>query len=245
MNFLDLKDIAEAHFELVNPSSPEKVLAFGRRLRLQPGEHVIDYGCGYAEPLVLLAEAFGIRGVGIEKRPKACARARAKVAARGLSDRLEIVCGDGAAFDAPAGGFDVALVLGASFIWGGFRPTLEAVRAVIKPDGRVGIGEPYWLHDNPPAAYATAEPHFHHEHELLAMARETGYELAGIVRASVDDWDRYESDNWDGLLRWLRANPTHPERQAVIDHLLETQVEYVRYVRGSLGWAMYALERRM
>ena len=59
---------------------------------------------------------------------------------------------------------------------------------------------------------------------------------------SRDDWDRYESGNWVGLLRWIEENRNHPERQAVIDRLHNSQDEYFRYGRQYFGWAIYVLD---
>src|SRR5512139_2662619 len=99
MKFLDLKDIAERDIELINPTTAEKILAIGRVAGLAPGKTLIDFGCGYAEPLLLWAENFGISGVGIDIREKAVQRARLKIASRGLSDRLQIVHGPGVDYE--------------------------------------------------------------------------------------------------------------------------------------------------
>ena len=61
------------------------------------------------------------------------------------------------------------------------------------------------------------------------------------MRASHDDWDHYEAENWRGLLRWIDENPNHPERQQVIEHLHQSQDEYTRYAREYFGWAIYVL----
>lgn len=241
MEFFDLVNISERYMELINPSSPEKVLTTGRFLRLAPGRRVLDFGCGFAEPLVLWAERYGIAGTGIDIRPAACERARQKIAARGLAERLEIVCGPGADYAFDEGAFDAAVCLGASFVFGGFENTLAALRRAIHPGGRIALGEPYWRRAEVPAAYAAAQAGIHQEHELLAMVRAAGLELECIVRASQDDWDRYESDNWHGLIRWREENPSHPDRTAVTAHLQRTQDEYLRYGRECLGWAIYVL----
>jgi len=143
MKFLDLKDIAERDIELINPTSAEKILAIGRVAGMAPGKNLIDFGCGYAEPLVLWAENYGISGVGIDIREKAVQRARAKIAQRGLAQRLEIVHSIGADYTFEPGSFDYAACVGASFIWGGFRQALEALQRAIRPDGKVIVGEPY------------------------------------------------------------------------------------------------------
>jgi hypothetical protein len=81
----------------------------------------------------------------------------------------------------------------------------------------------------------------HTEIELLQITREEGLEMAFVTRASHDEWDRYERENWQGLIGWLGENPAHPERNAVLEHLHNTQDEYFRYGREFFGWAMYVL----
>ena len=241
MNFLDLKDIAERDIELVNPISPEKILTIGRVAGMAPGKRLIDFGCGYAEPLVLWAESFGISGVGIDIRQKSVQRARTKIAGRGLAERLEIVHGKGADYPFEPGSFDFAACVGASFIWGGYRPALQAMRRAIRQDGKIIIGEPYWLMETVPPDLAQAQTEIHSETWLLRVTREERFDIQYVVRASHDDWDRYEAGNWDGLLRWIEENPAHPERQQVIDHLHESQDEYFTYGREYFGWALYLL----
>mgnify|MGYP005847570893 CR=1 FL=1 len=239
MRLLDLKDISERYMELINPSCPEKLLQVGRVLGLSPHSRVIDFGCGFAEMLSLWADHYGISGVGIDIREHACQRARAKVEARGLADRIQIICGDAARHQFEKRSFDVAVCLGASFIWDGFRPTVQAMRSAIKLEGNLVVGEPHWLHDHVPPEYVCQEQSFHSERELLQIVREEGFDLLYVVRASHDDWDRYQSDNWYGLVHWLQDNQDHPERQEVLEHLHSSQDEYFRYGRQYLGWAIY------
>lgn len=242
MDFLDLKNISEQGMELVNPTSPEKVLKVGEMAGLQAGWRVIEFGTGYGEVLVLWAQRFDISGVGIDIRPHACQRAEQKMSRLGLGERIEIVCGDAAAYSFEPGRYDVAACVGASFIWGDFHQTVRHMRPVIRPGGRLVIGEPYWRQALAPPDYTRGETAVYTEYELLQMARQEGFHVAGVVRSSHDEWDRYESDNWRGLLAWLEANPDHPERQAVLDHLHDSQDEYFRYAREYLGWALYVLQ---
>ena len=244
MEFFDLVNISERYMELVNPSTPAKTITFGKFLRLREGSRVIDFGCGYAEPLVLWAKHFGIVGIGVDVREHACERARRKVSEQGLSDRIEIVCARGADYAFEEQAFDAATCIGASFIWGGYRPTICAMRRAIRAEGRLGIGEPYWLRDSIPARYAAPETSVHSEHELLQITREEGFDFEYVVRASHDDWDRYEADNWHGLIRWIEENPQHPEREDVIRHLHKIQDEYLNCGREHMGWAMYVLAPR-
>jgi ubiquinone/menaquinone biosynthesis C-methylase UbiE len=241
MNFFDLKDISERYLELVNPTSPEKVLLAGQVLGLQTGQRVIDFGSGLGEVLALWAENFGIEGVGIDIRWNACRRAKEKMTTRGLNGRIEIVCRNANEYSFDANSYDVAACIGATFIWdGGFRAAIQVLKKAIHPHGKLIVGEAHSKVDVLPVVYARKQQLLT-ELELLQIIREEGFELEYIIRASQDEWDRYESGNWVGLLRWIETNPEHPERGQVIDHLRESQEEYLRFIRQYIGWAMYIL----
>lgn len=227
--------------ELLDPSTTEKIVKLGQMLRLKEGSRIIDFGCGCAESLALWAEKYGIVGTGIDISEDFCDRARKKLTARGLSDRIEIVCCRGADYVFEEGVFDVATCIGATFVFGGYRETIQTLKRAIKANGRLGIGETYWQTDQVPPEYAQKMIGTHSEWELLRMTRDEGFDLEYIVRASQDDWDRYCSDNWHGLIRWLEDNPAHPDRRQVLEHLHSDQEEYVRFIRKYMGWAMYAL----
>jgi SAM-dependent methyltransferase len=241
MNFFDLANISERYMELINPSTPEKVLTIGKFLRLKEGTRVIDFGCGYGEVLALWAERFGISGIGIDVREHACNRARKKMCERGFAERIEIVCANAAEYQFEKHAFDVATCIGAPFIWGGYRLTIRTMRDAIHGNGKLVMGESYWLKEHVPPGYAQEGQRVHTEYELLQIAREEGFDFEYMVRASHDDWDTYKADNWYGLVRWIEENPKHPERQEVIDHLHKIQDEYLGYGREYMGWAMYIL----
>ncbi len=240
MNFLDLKDISERYMEIVNPSTAEKMIRAGQAAGLKTGDRVIDYGCGFGETLALWAEQFGIGGVGIDIRPYAAARAREKMVQLGYGDQIEIVCGNANAYTVGDHLFDAAACIGATFIWDGYRASIRAMKQVVKPGSHLILGEPYWRHTSLPSEFAAAEP-FLTEWQLLQITREEGYVIEAVLRSSEDDWDRYESGNWMGLVAWLEENPSHPSRSEVRKHLHESQAEYFRYGREHIGWAIFVL----
>jgi predicted O-methyltransferase YrrM len=61
---------------------------------VHPGELVYDLGSGDARILMLAAEEFGARGVGIEVDPARHAIARSRVRRAGLADAIELARGD-------------------------------------------------------------------------------------------------------------------------------------------------------
>ncbi len=243
MEFLELKNISERYLDLVNPTTPEKILTAGRVAGMKKGCRVIDFGCGYAEPLILWAKEFGISGIGIDIRPAACERARAKIKSQGLESQIEIACGNAAEYSFEPRSYDFATCIGATFCWnGGFQEAVREMQRAIKPGGRLIVGEAYWTHSAVPVEFAQRELSITAEHELLRMAHEEGLELIYILHSNNDDWDHYESENLRGLSAWLDENPTHPSHEDVIRHLHESQEEYVRFGREYLGWALYVLK---
>src|SRR5690242_3827154 len=131
--------VVDSEHEIQNPTSPEKILLLGERLELGQDSHVLDVASGRGGPAIVLAREFGCRLTCVERAPEFLVATRERVAAAGLQDRIELVEADGAAFE--LGRYDVALCLGATFVFGGLVPTLERLRTAAP---LVAVGEPYW-----------------------------------------------------------------------------------------------------
>ncbi|MCH9055785.1 class I SAM-dependent methyltransferase [Synechococcus sp. PCC 6716] len=65
-----------------------------RKLALQPGESLIDIGCGWGGMLLYAAEHYGISGTGVTLSEPQATLARERIEQRGLGDRLEIITAD-------------------------------------------------------------------------------------------------------------------------------------------------------
>ena len=241
MDQMELYNISEDYMELINPFNPEKMIKIGRFLELEKDQKLIAFGCGFGEVMVLWAEAFGIEAIGIDIREYACGRARKKFEDKGLKDRLKVVCMDGSKYQFEKGAYDVAACIGATFIWGGYRETINGMRDAIGKNGKLVIGEPYIIKEPVPEEYFQKIQPMHSELELVKIAREEGYDIQYMIRASHDDWDRYEASNWFSLSKWLENYPDHPDFQQVVDWYHSTQDEYLQYGREYLGWAVYIL----
>ncbi len=238
MDMHDIVTISQGALPIMNPATPEKVLAAGKAAGWNDASRVIDVGCGNGTALALWSEAYGISGVGLELRENACEHARDLLAASGLSGRIEVLCTDAAAYT-PEVPFDGAACIGASHIWNGFEPALHAMLDLVHDDGAIVMGDRYWLRDRVPTDFAREWTEVLTEYEILRTARDVGLDLAAVVRASGDDWDRYESGIWQSLLGWLSAHPDHPEREEIAGYFRRLQDEYFGYGREYMGWAMY------
>jgi len=62
--------------------------------QLKPGEIIYDLGCGDGRVVIMAAQEFGARGVGVEMREDLVKQASSKVSELGLEGRVKIVQGD-------------------------------------------------------------------------------------------------------------------------------------------------------
>ena len=65
-----------------------------RKLRLRPGERLLDIGCGWGSLVVHAAQRHGVRGVGVTLSEPQAEYARAWIRQAGLADRCEIRVSD-------------------------------------------------------------------------------------------------------------------------------------------------------
>ena len=114
------------------------------------------------------------------------------------------------------------------------RRRSEARSCRLDRGGFVAIGEPFWHQEGIEAdgfvdLAATVE-----------RFQSAGLALTGLIAASKDDWDRYESLHWRALEEWLASNPEHPEASAIRDQHVGFRDNYLRQQRAQLGWAIFA-----
>ncbi len=198
--------------------TPLKLVALGKVMGLGPETRVVDFGCAKGEALLLWAKYMQVSGLGIELDARFAQIANERIAAAGLSDRVKIVCADASTYPVPPASYDVACCIGASMIWGGFRPTLRALKRVLKPGGQIVVGEPYYTERPVPQELFDFEGDYNTELELLQSMHEEGLELKQIFRASDDDRDWYTAF-------WSQRG----------------QEIYLKYMRPLEGWAVYLL----
>jgi cyclopropane-fatty-acyl-phospholipid synthase len=68
----------------------DKLEMICRKLRLKPGERLLDIGCGWGALIMHAAERYGVEAVGVTLSEEQARLARERIAARGLSDRVRV-----------------------------------------------------------------------------------------------------------------------------------------------------------
>jgi SAM-dependent methyltransferase len=223
--------IAERDHDIQNPTIAEKIGLMGEWLRLGPESRVLDIACGKCGPALVLASSFGCKITGVEQAPEFVAAARERIAAADLGSLIEVVESDGREFPLEAEAWDVALCLGATFVWDDLDGTLSALVPTVRPGGHVVVGEPYWSRAAPVGmdtmGYVSLS-------ETGAKFERHGVSLIGLISSSTDDWDRYESLHWRALEDWLTENDDEEIRAAYGDH----KRKYLAR-RDAFGWAIF------
>jgi SAM-dependent methyltransferase len=240
--------VSESAHRIHNPFTPGKLATLGAALRLEPENVVLDLGSGSGEMLCTWARDYGIGGTGIDMSPLFTEQARRRAEELGVDDRVVFIHGDAAGYVADEK-VDVAACLGATWIGGGVRGTIELLAASLEPGGIILIGEPYWLRlppteDVAKACLAGSIADFLVLPGLLASFRNLGYDVVEMVLADQDSWDRYEAAKWLTMRRWLDANPDDDFAKDVRARLTAEPERYAAYTREYLGWGVFALMAR-
>jgi SAM-dependent methyltransferase len=211
--------MVERDHDIQNPTSPEKIRLAGEYLRLGPDDRVLDIACGKCGPAILLAQAFGCRIHGIELREGFAAEGRRRIAEAGLADRIDVEVAD--ASKAELGTYDVALCIGAAFVWGHIG---DAARALAPVAPRIAIGEPFATTEG------AVEEGWPDLPTAAARFESAGIDLIGLVASSPDDWDRYESLHWRAAVEHGGEEVLATHREHLTRHL---------HRRTAASWAIF------
>lgn len=230
-------EIIERDHEIQNPTSPEKIRLLGHYLRLSCESRVLDVACGKGGPARILAGAYGCRISAIEIRPTFAEEARKQAAAAGLGSLIDVQTADASTLQTDPEAFDAAVCIGAAFVWGTIADAAVALRSCVPSRGFVAIGEPFWRQW--PLPEEIEEEDFVGLEETVTRFEQKGFEITGVIAASEDDWDHYESLHWRAIEEWLAEHPEHRRAEEVRLAHDRFRGDYFRFKRALLGWAIF------
>ena len=241
-------DITHREHVVCNPTSEEKLARLVGLLRLRDGARVVDIACGKGEFLVRLAEAHGIRGIGIDVSPFHIADARRQLERRAPGAEVAFREMNGSDFrpDAPHS-FALASCIGASWVFGGHGATLAALSGMVEPGGWIVVGEPYWRQE-PSEGYleasGVARDDFGTHSGNVEAGELRGLDLVHTFASNRDDWDQYEGLQWYAAAEYARSHPDDPDLRELLERVARAKTAYLRWGRDTLGWAIYVFRDR-
>jgi cyclopropane fatty-acyl-phospholipid synthase-like methyltransferase len=103
-------------------------MLLGEICDLKPGMHQLDLACGKGEMLCRWAQKYGIQGIGVDISPVFVEAARQRAAGLQVSSNVEFALGDAAQFEPQPETYDIVSCIGADWIGGGTRGTLDLIR---------------------------------------------------------------------------------------------------------------------
>ena len=222
---------------------PGTAHATRRALTLVPfaPETILEIGCGPGMATMTLAEATTARILATDTAEVALDKLRARVAARGLNDRIEVENVDMAAIPAPERPWDVIWSEGSAYILG-VEKALADWRALLRPGGVLVFSDMVWRTDKPDdevrAFWASEYPAMATPTTRAAQARRAGYRVLGYFDMGREAMDTY----YRPLAARLEALATDLAGSRVLDDL-RREIAVHEAGRGQFGYEMFVLER--
>ncbi len=240
-------DITHREHVICNPTSLAKIEELIALLRLEPGAHVLEMAMGKGEFIIRMAEQYKVEGIGVEISSFHVSDAEKMRKERVPDARLTFLVMDGAEYKPKVGErFDLAACIGASWIYGGHKETLKAMKEMAAPGGWVVVGEPFWRHE-PASEYLEAigieRGMLGMHHENAGAGQELGLELVYTLASSPDDWDRYEGLQWYAATAWAGEHPDDPDVEEVLKRVRADRENYLRWGRDTIGWSIYVFKK--
>lgn len=134
---------------VIHPGGRHATEELFRRADIQPGQRVLDIGCGVATTAMAATQRFGAEVIAADISPIMRARAAAYVRAAGVEGQVHVEEADITALPYPDGTFDRVIAEAVTMFVERSRAARELVR-VCRPGGRVLATEFLWR--KPPTA---------------------------------------------------------------------------------------------
>lgn len=211
-----------------------------------PADGIVwDIGCGTGHLLERIVDRWPVHGFGVdpgfEPQPHHVETAGDIVLVPGRN--MVVFRKPVTDVDLPDGQADLAVCIGASHAFGTTADAVRALVGLLKPTGRVLLGELVWTADPSPEAAASFDGVVARD-ELLGLLADAGVEVVESIDASQDAWDAYESTYVGNVERWVAANPSDPAAGEMADAATAHADRYTRLARGALGFTLLLAARR-
>lgn len=194
-----------AHEDLETAQTRKLDILF-RKLRLKPGERLLDIGCGWGAPMMHAARNYGVECLGVTLSEQQAQWARQKITEAGLEDRCRVEVLDYRALNHP-GAFDkiVMMEVGEHFGAEQFAAYFRKCFELLRPGGQLMIQQiTLFGHDGSPAAREFSQHYVFPDGELVPVsllihdAEKAGFDVRDVE--SIREHYPMTLDRWLGNL---------------------------------------------
>jgi 27-O-demethylrifamycin SV methyltransferase len=245
-------------FEQGDEPLAEATRALTRRmvdgLRAEPGQRILDVGCGTGAPACDLAESLGVEVLGITTSEVGVEAARARAEQRGLSDRVAFELRDGTDNGLPEASFDRVWALESSHLMPDRRGLISECARVLRPGGRFVLCDVMRLRTIPfdelrrrkdefavlRAAFGNARMDTMDEYVSLAeeagLTVDTREDLSAATLPTFRHWIANAEHHYDDVVETLGE-------EGVNDFTEGSRVLDTLWREGTLGYGLFAAAR--
>jgi cyclopropane-fatty-acyl-phospholipid synthase len=192
----------------------EKIDLVARKLDLQPGQRLLDIGCGWGTMVRHAARHYSVQATGVTLSPSQAHWARAKVEEEGLAGRVDIVLADYRDLDDD--GFDAICSIGMAEHVGlrNLPGYFRSLRARLRPGGRLlnhCIGRSDSLTSPHPGAfidrYVFPDGELPSLGTVVTAAHDVGLEVRHVeslrehYALTLKEWGANLQEHWDEALQ--------------------------------------------
>lgn len=183
-----------------------------RKLRLQPGQRILDVGCGWGGLVIHAAQHYGVDATGITLSQPQADLANERIAAAGLDDRCRVWVRDYRDMD-ESDSYDALVSVGMfEHVGAALLPTyFELAWQLLRPGGAfLNHGIANTVEEDPPSGRSFSDTYVFPDGELVALnvtlraAEEAGFEVRDVESLR----EHYALT----LRHWVRRLESHHER---------------------------------
>ncbi len=236
MSYQAIIDNIESSRHLISMTPVDKIIEIGYTAGMNASSRVLDLCCGYGEMLKIWHEAFGVRGIGVDRCEEFIREGQQRLYEAGI-DAVSLVCDDVLQWKTDEK-FDFACLCGEEF--GGLESTINLLEKFIKPDGKLIIGTRFSRVDNPPAELIEFEGETLPLKTIYDIFFANGYFITSMATDTQQEWERYIM--WSAR-RNLAAHKNSPDKPELFEWCRKWYETYFGFRREYEGYGTFVIER--
>lgn len=232
--------ITHKNHTICNPMSLSKFQHLIDIINLKRNARILEIACGKGEFIIRTSKKYNASGIAIDISPYFIKESLNKA-----NKKIKFIEMDGANFKTNEL-FDLVACIGASWIFNGHRNTLLALSKMVKKNGLIIVGEPFWL-KKPSKEYLKAtggklKAYGTHYTNILT-GEKIGLTFNYTIVSNKDDWDKYEGLQWYAVNNYVRDNPDDSNNDELLKRINKCKTTYLKWGRDTIGWAIYVFSK--